>query len=188
MEISFERVSIVLGPHTRFRTCMLSADCHRCTCHTWDCVEGKGSQLHHLDECDVLRLLYLQSIKDNGRINLKHNCGEKKLVIYLFIYLSIYFLMSQIVKKNVLIYKRLSRHTFVNHLSTSWTSGPSPTNIFHSRLPSSFLSLFTFGSLRPFQPRTSSRTSLSFGTRRAWKRSVNARLTSISCEQSEIQG
>ena len=31
------------GPHTRFRTCMLSADCHRCTCHTWDCVEGKGS-------------------------------------------------------------------------------------------------------------------------------------------------
>ena len=28
---------------TRFRTCMLSTDRHRCTCRTWDCVEGKGS-------------------------------------------------------------------------------------------------------------------------------------------------
>ena len=109
------------------------------------------------------------------------------LFIYLFIYLSIYFLMNQIVKKNVLIYKRLSRHAFVNHLSTSWTSGPSPTNIFHSRLPSSFLSLFTFGSLRPFQPRTSSRTSLSFGTRRAWKRSVNARRPPVSSQKYKVE-
>ena len=35
-------------PHIQYRTHTLSVDYRRCTCRTLDCVEDKGSSLHHL--------------------------------------------------------------------------------------------------------------------------------------------
>ena len=49
--------------HIQCRTCIRSSDGHLCTCHTLDCVEGRGSSLHHLGECNALHPLYLMQGK-----------------------------------------------------------------------------------------------------------------------------
>ena len=58
MEISLKRVTAVLT-HFIFRTRIRRTDDHLCTCHTLDCVEGRGSSLHHHSDCYALHPLYL---------------------------------------------------------------------------------------------------------------------------------
>ena len=66
--------------HTQCRTCIRSSDGHLCTRHTLDCVEGRGSSLHHQGECSALHPLYLiQSKKNiNNNYSLKF-CQHAKL-------------------------------------------------------------------------------------------------------------
>ena len=40
-------------PHIQHRTHIPRLDCHRYTCRTLDCVEDKGSLLHHLGDCTI---------------------------------------------------------------------------------------------------------------------------------------
>ena len=49
--------------HIQCRTCIRSSDGHLCTCHTLDCVEGRGSSLHHHGDCSILHPLYLMQGK-----------------------------------------------------------------------------------------------------------------------------